>query len=153
MDPQEDQEERGPATPAVEEELKDCGDSPRHLYPQLDDAFEAFEEGNEEARDSMHSGEENVASAPCVAEESSDGGGEDVGLAVPLPTAPPPPAPVDHDDEDDDDFPNTTRSPPNSSEMQPYTERQILGLYTNEQMEHNAQFVDMFLTEQVYIHM
>ena len=150
MDLQVDQEEKGPS---VDGELEDCGDSsapaspppqtPQPLYPQLEDAFEVE---NEETKDSVHSAQGIVATAPCAAEESSDGCGEDVGLAAPLPSAPP----VD----DDDDVPSATRSPPHSFEMpavqmQPYTERQILGLYTNEQMEHNAQFVDMFLAEQV----
>ena len=151
MDLQVDQEEKGPS---VEGGLEDCGDSsapaspppqaPQPLYPQLEEAFEV---AREETIDSMHSAQENVATAPCAAEESSDGGGEAVGLAAPLPSAPPV-------DDDDDDVPSATRSPPHYPEMaavqmQPYTERQILGLYTNEQMEHNAQFVDMFLAEQV----
>ena len=150
MDLQVDQGERGP----VVEEREDCGQAsdpasapapPQHLYPQLEDAFEG---GNNETGASMHSAaEEDFATAPCAELEDSDGGGEEVGpTEAPLPTAPP--------DDADDDVPNTTRSPPYSPEMpavqmQPYTERQILGLYTNEQMEHNAQFVDMFLAEQV----
>ena len=152
MDRQVDQEERGPS---VEGELEDRGDSsapalpppqvPQPLYPQLEDACEV---GIEETKDSIHSVQGIVATAPCAVEESSDGGGEDVGLAAPLPSAPP------VDDDDEDDVPSATRSPPHSPEMpavqmQPYTERQILGLYMNEQMEHNAQFVDMFLAEQV----
>ena len=145
MDVQVDQEKR---RPTVEEELKDGGDSPQPLYPQLNDVSE---EGNEETRESMQAAEEDLATAPCLAEETSDDGGvEDADLAALLPTAPPPPV----DDPDDDDAPIAAISPPTSHEipavpMQPYTERQILGLYTNEQMEHNAQFVDMFLTEQV----
>ena len=112
------------------ERPKSRGDSSPQLYPQLD--LDGTLGGN-----SSEMTGNDVASAPRMAEDSSSGG-EDVPL--PVPTAPP-----------IDDVPATP--PPQSLNapavlMQPYTERQLLGLYTNEQMEHNAQFVDMFLTEQ-----
>ena len=131
-------QETGP----VEEEIQEGVDSPRHLYPELD-----VDGAMEEIKESMDSGDEKVATAPCP---KGDNGErvvtDDEDLAALLPTVPSAP-PVDDDDED---LPNDTGpSEIPAVLMQPFTERQILGLYTNEQMEHNAQFVDMFLAEQV----
>ena len=134
MDVQVQQEEREPD----EEEIQDDGvDSPRHLYPELD-VDGALEEIKE-------SGDEKVVIPMGDSGECHVTGDEDLEALLPaVPSAPP------ADDDDDEDVPNNA----GSSEMpavlmQPFTERQILGLYTNEQMEHNAQFVDMFLAEQV----
>ena len=133
MDVQEEPEEGA----SVEEENQDGVDSPRHLYPELD-VDGALEEIKE-------SGDEKVVIPMGDNGECDVTGDEDLEALLPaVPSAPP------ADDDDDEDVPNNA----GSSEMpavlmQPFTERQILGLYTNEQMEHNAQFVDMFLAEQV----
>ena len=140
MDAQVQQEETGP----VEDEIQEGVDSPQHLYPELD-----VDGAMEEIRESLHSGEEKIATAPCLMGENGEcgvTGDEDLEALLPtVPSAPP------ADDDDDEDVPNnagTFEMP--AVLMQPFTERQILGLYTNEQMEHNAQFVDMFLAEQVH---